>query len=111
MTQFEDVTNHPAFAGGVGAFVSLILSRKMTWTQSVLAWLAGWACAVYLAPILMNWSALMASGGGGTSFLVGAFGFQVIGIFYDIFLVLRDDPRATLSMVIDILQRKGGAPK
>ena len=109
--QYDDIIKHPAIAAALGAFVSLALARKMTILQALLSWMAGWSCAVYLAPALMLWSPTLAQSEPGTAFLVGAFGLQIVAIFYDICVVLREDPKATLGMVIDVLQRKKGNDK
>jgi len=106
MTQFDDTINHPVVAGGLGAFVSLILARKMTAPQALLSWIAGFACAIYLAPVLIVWWPWLGKSAAGTTFAVGMFGLQIVAIFYDICVVLKDDPQATISMVLDVLRRK-----
>ncbi len=113
MAQFDDVASHPAVAAGFGAFVSLILARKMTILQSLLSWLAGFICAIYLAPAVINsWPVLAASvGAGGIHFAVGAFGLQLTAMLYDFIAVIRENPKATLTAVFDILLKRKGDDK
>lgn len=110
MQQFDEVTTHPAFVAGAGAFVSLILARKMTAIQAVLAWVAGWCCAYYLAPFVITYFGLTTEAQKiGSGFLIGAFGLQITAMIYDVIGVIRENPRATLTAVVDILlKRKGG---
>ncbi|MCA3067479.1 MAG: hypothetical protein ING73_11230 [Rhodocyclaceae bacterium] len=110
MAQFDDVAGHPAVAAGFGAFVSLVLARKMTALQSLISWLAGFFCAIYIAPAVINGWPDMAKwvGAGGIYFAVGAFGLQFTAMLYDVISVIRENPRATLTAVFDILLKRKG---
>jgi hypothetical protein len=108
VSQFDEVAGHPAVAAGFGAFVSLILARKMTALQSLLSWLAGFFCAIYLAPAVINGWPNVSSwvGAGGIHFAVGAFGLQLTAMLYDFIAVIRENPKATLTAVFDILLKR-----
>lgn len=112
MPDADELLNHPLTAAAAGSFVGMLFARQMTWPQAILAWLAGTLCAHYLAPAVVGYFDIAARSPLATAFVVGAFGLQVVAIAYDALKVARENPGATLGMIVDILlKRKDLAPK
>ena len=105
----NDVAAHPAVAAGFGAFVSLILARKMTTAQALLAWVAGFGCAMYISPIVVGHFQSLAAYERGVTFTVGVFGLQLAAIAYDVLIIVRENPRASLAALFDALMKRGAS--
>ena len=106
MAQPDDITNHPAIAAAAGAFVSMVLARKMTPLQALVSWCSGFLCAWYGTSLLIGWLPWLLPYERGATFVVGVFGLQIVAVIYDVGVVLREDPKATLMAVVDILLKR-----
>lgn len=104
--QVNAAAAHPIVAAGFGAFVSLVLARRMTPVQALIAWVAGFGCAIYLSPLIVAYWPWLANYERGVTFSVGVFGLQLTAIIFDLLIVIRENPRATASAAINLLLRR-----
>jgi len=97
----------PLLPGAVGSAIALkFLGEGLNWWQKLSSFAAGLACAVYIAPILIEWFAITGSRThSGIEFLVGLFALatarelfkeineaDIIGALKRRFLGVNNDP-------------------
>jgi hypothetical protein len=97
----------PLLPGAVGSAIALkFLGEGLNWWQKLSSFAAGLACAVYIAPILIEWFAITGSRThSGIEFLVGLFALatarelfkeineaDIIGTLKRRFLGVNNDP-------------------
>jgi hypothetical protein len=81
-----DISIVTVVAGGVGSFLSALKAKFITFKDTLISFLVGFGCAIYLAPLMITYFNLPDTVKmlGGVSFIVGFMGFQVSTAFTDL---------------------------
>jgi membrane associated rhomboid family serine protease len=88
------------FAGLIGAVVSIAFTRKLTAVGAFFSIFGGTACAVYIAPIVMDYFNFKDVPENAGAFITGVIGMNFIGVLFN--LVGRMNPNLKKTETGDI---------
>lgn len=89
-----------------GSMINIILGHKMPFWKSVVVWISGIVCSVYLTPIATEKIKWLEDAEGFTGFMLGILGMRIILAVIKIGESLANDPLKTVGDIYNVFKNK-----